>query len=89
MPGVSKDNDTAGGDLIPSQNTVFAEGEEVILHGNSVASHSPCPSPASHCSATMVAGSNNVFVGGIAVVNLGDSATCGHASTGSTTVFVG
>ena len=89
MPGVSKNNDTAGGDLIPSQNTVFAEGQVVILHGNAVASHSPCPSPASHCSATMVAGSNNVFVGGIAVVNLGDSATCGHASTGSTTVFVG
>ena len=89
MPGISRDNDTAGGDLIKSQDTVFADGEKVILHGNSVASHSPCPSPASHCSATMVAGSNNVFVGGIAVVNLGDSATCGHTSTGSTTVFVG
>ena len=30
MPGVSRDNDTAGGDLIPSQTTVFANGEEII-----------------------------------------------------------
>jgi uncharacterized Zn-binding protein involved in type VI secretion len=89
MPGISRDNDTAAGDLIPSQTTVFAEGEEIIVHGNSVVSHSPCPSPASHCAATMVAGSDDVYVGGIAVVNLGDSATCGHTSTGSTTVFVG
>ena len=89
MPGISRDNDTAGGDLIPSQTTVFAEGEEVIVHGNDVVSHSPCPVPASHCSATMVAGSDDVYVGGIAVVNLGDSATCGHTSTGSSTVHVG
>jgi len=89
MPGVSRDNDTAVGDLIPSQTTVKAEGEEIIVHGNSVASHAPCPTPGSHCAATMVAGSDDVYVGGIAVVNLGDSASCGHTSTGSTTVFVG
>ncbi len=89
MPGISRNNDTAGGDLVPSQSTVFANGELVIVNGDSVVSHSPCPVPASHCSATMIAGSNNVFIGGKAVVNAGDSATCGHTSTGSSTVNVG
>lgn len=87
--GICRDNDSAGGDLIPSQNTVFVNGEKVIVNGDGVASHAPCPDPASHCSATMVAGSKNVFIGGIAVCNAGDSATCGHTASGSTNVFVG
>ena len=85
MPGVSRDNDTAGGDLIPSQTTVFANDEEIIVHGDGVASHGLPP----HAAATMIAGSKNVFIGGKAVVNAGDAATCGHTSTGSTTVNVG
>ena len=86
MPGVSRDNDTAGGDLIPSQTTVFANGEEIIVHGDSVAPHGISP----HNNATMIAGSKNVFIGDKkAVVNAGDAATCGHTSTGSTTVNVG
>jgi uncharacterized Zn-binding protein involved in type VI secretion len=85
MPGISRDNDTAGGDLIPSQSTVYANGEEVIVDGDSVTPHGLPP----HVSAVMIAGSNNVFVGGIAVVNAGDSATCGHQSTGSSNVYVG
>ena len=89
MPGISRDNDTAVGDLVPSQTTVKANGHLVIVNGNSVVSHTPCPVPPSHCSATMIAGSDNVFIGGIAVVNAGDSATCGHTSTGSSTVNVG
>ena len=84
MPGVSRDNDTAGGDLIPSQTTVFANGEEIIVHGDSVAPHGISP----HNNATMIAGSKNVFIGGKAVVNAGDAATCGHTSTGSNTVNV-
>lgn len=93
MPGISRGVDTAAGDLVPSQKTVFANGDVapslVIVNDDDVVSHSPCPSPPSHCSATMIAGSNNVFIGIIAVVNAGDSATCGHTSTGSSTVFVG
>lgn len=89
MPGISRDNDSAGGDLIPSQSTVYANNEKVIVDGDSVASHAPCPDPASHCSATMSAGSNNVFIGETAVVNAGDSASCGHTSSGSGNVFVG
>lgn len=37
MPGICRDNDAAVGDLIPSQSTVFANGEEVIVDGDAVA----------------------------------------------------
>lgn len=87
--GISRDNDTAAGDLVPSQSTVYANGEKVIVHGNSVVPHPPCPVVPVHCAATMIAGSKNVYIGGIRVVNAGDSATCGHKSTGSGNVFVG
>jgi len=39
MPGVSRDNDTAGGDLIPSQSTVKANSNAIIVHGDTVAGH--------------------------------------------------
>ena len=48
MPGVSRDNDTAGGDLIPSQTTVKVDGELVIVDGDGVAGHGV----ASHISQT-------------------------------------
>jgi len=85
MPGICRDNDTAVGDLIPSQSTVFANGEEVIVNGDAVAGHGLSP----HAAPTMIAGSNNVFVGGVAVCNAGDLATCGDAATGSSDVNVG
>lgn len=82
MPGISRDNDTAGGDLIPSQTTVFANGELVIVNRDEVDGHS-------HPANNINAGSNNVFVGGVAVVNAGDLADCGHEATGSANVNVG
>lgn len=86
MPGICRDNDTAGGDLIPSQSTVFANNEEVIVNNDGVASHGVFP----HIAQTIVAGSANVFVGGVAVCNAGDLANiCGDAATGSSDVFVG
>ena len=85
MPGISRDNDTAGGDLIPSQSTVKVNNELVIVHGDAVAGHGP----GEHAGPTMVAGSNKVFIGRIAVCNAGDLATCGHAATGSGDVNVG
>jgi uncharacterized Zn-binding protein involved in type VI secretion len=85
MPGISRDNDTAVGDLIPSQTTVFANGELVIVDGDDVEGHGT----GAHASPKMIAGSNNVFIGGVAVVNAGDLATCGDASTGSANVNVG
>ena len=88
MPGICRDNDTAEGDLIPSQSTVYANAELVIVNGDDVEPHAPGgvhgPPPP-----TMIAVSNNVFVGGIAVCNQGDLATCDHPATGSGDVFVG
>ena len=85
MPGICRNNDTAVGDLIPSQTKVFANGEEVIVNGDAVASHGISP----HNAATMVAGSTRIFVDEKAVCNAGDLATCGDAATGSTDVFAG
>ena len=85
MPGICTDIDTAGGDLIPSQTKVYAGEQLVIVHGDSVANHGIPP----HDSPTMIAGSKDVFIGGIAVCNAGDLATCGDAATGHAKVNVG
>jgi uncharacterized Zn-binding protein involved in type VI secretion len=86
MPGICRDaDDAAGGALIKSQSTVFANGKNVIVHGDSVTAHGDSP----HDAPTMIAGSDSVFIGGIAVCNAGDLATCGHAASGSSTVSVG
>ena len=86
MPGICRDaDDAAGGALIKSQSTVFANGKNVIVHGDNVTGHGVAP----HNAPTMIAGSNNVFIGGIAVCNAEDLATCGDAATGSSNVFIG
>jgi len=88
MPGICRDTtDSAGGALIKSQTTVLANGKEVIVHGDSVTSHGDSP----HDSPTMIAShtsSDNVFIGGIAVCNAGDLATCSHKASGSGNVNV-
>ncbi len=89
MPGITRSTDTAAGKITGNANKVFANGLLVACQGATVAPHSPCPDVPVHCSATMVAGSKRVFSGGKAVVNAGDSATCGHTSTGSSNVNVG
>lgn len=85
MPGICRDNDTAGGDLIPSQTKTFANNELVIIDGDNVQGHGPGP----HGGPTMIAGSNKVFVANKAVCNAGDLATCGDPATGSSNVIVG
>ena len=88
MPGVCRVGiDTAGGVIIGvlQDSTVFANGALVSVHGDRVQGHGLAP----HASPTMIAGSNNVFVNGIAVCNAGDLATCGHSATGSNNVFIG
>ena len=85
MPGATRHGDTAGGAIISSQSTVKANSKNIIVHGDSVTPHGLNL----HAAATMIAGSNNVFIGGIAVVNAGDAATCGHTSNGSSNVNVG
>ena len=86
MPGICRDSDTSGGDLIPTQSTVFANGSLVIVHNDGVAGHGVLP----HIPQNIIAGSNNVFIGGVAVCNAGDGNTvCGHTATGSSDVIVG
>tara|TARA_R110002051_G_scaffold300909_1_gene368456 strand:+ start:256 stop:546 length:291 start_codon:yes stop_codon:yes gene_type:complete len=95
MPEISTTIDTAGGKealLIATQNTVFANKKAVIVDGDSVTAHGTCfsvPSVVPHCAATMIAKTNKVFVGDVAVVNKGDLATCGDAATGEGDVIVG
>ena len=88
MPGICRIGiDTAGGVIIGvvQDGTVFANGALVSVDNDSVQGHGPGP----HAGPTMIAGSNNVFINGIAVCNAGDLATCGHTATGSNNVFIG
>jgi uncharacterized Zn-binding protein involved in type VI secretion len=87
MPGICRDTtDTAGAALIKTQTKVFANGDEVIVHGDTVTAHL---AGLHAVPPTMIAGSKNVFIGGIAVCNAGDLATCGHSASGSSNVNVG
>ena len=64
MPGVTRHGDTAGGAIISSQSTVKANSKNIIVHGDSVTPHGDSP----HNAATMIAGSDNVFIGGITML---------------------
>ena len=86
MPGICRDGvDAAGGALIKTQSTVKANGSYVIVDNDPVTGHGP----AIHAGPTMIAGSDNVKIGGILVCNAGDLATCGHPASGSPDVNVG
>ncbi|MDA7834209.1 D-Ala-D-Ala carboxypeptidase family metallohydrolase [bacterium] len=85
MPGISRDNDTAVGDLIPTQTTVYANDEEVIRDGDPVQGHGP----GEHAAPTIPASRNpNVYAENKLVVIQGDPATCSDPSTGSSNVYV-
>ncbi len=86
MPGVSRDNDTAGGDLIPSQSTVFANDEEIIVDNDDVEGHGS----GEHASPTIPAsGVNpNVYVDNKLAIVKDDPATCGDLATGSSNVWI-
>jgi uncharacterized Zn-binding protein involved in type VI secretion len=87
MPGISRDIDAAGGDLIPSQSTVFVNGELVIVNGDGVAGHGIFPHIPQTISATL---QSTVKIGGVLVVIAGDPANvCGEPATGSSNVFIG
>lgn len=86
MPGISRNNDAAGGDLVPSQGTVFANNQLVIIDGDTVAGHGDPP----HQTQTIIAANNQVYVANKLVVNAGDKASsCGEAASGSSDVIVG
>jgi len=87
MPGVSRNNDTAGGDLIPSQGTVKVNDELVIVDGDGVAGHGLPPHIPQTISATI---NSTVKINGKAIVVAGDPAdVCGEPATGSSTVKIG
>ena len=99
MPAVSRIGDSlstghgcSGTTTIAStpQSTVKADGILIAIVGAPTVSHPFPPDPpcAPHV-AQLNAGSSTVFIGGIAVGRIGDSADAGAMTTGSGTVFVG
>jgi uncharacterized Zn-binding protein involved in type VI secretion len=87
MPGISRDNDTAGGDLIPSQSTVRVNSEFVIVDNDGVAGHGIFPHIPQTISATL---QTTVKIDGKLIVIEGDPADiCGEPATGSSNVFIG
>ena len=93
MPSVLRYQDSAGGQLGVNASgqksvintTVFANSKEIIVNGDIIKPHGSSP----HNAATIIAGSKNVFIGGTAVANSGDLATCGHTGSSSSNVNVG
>jgi uncharacterized Zn-binding protein involved in type VI secretion len=87
MPGISRNSDSAGGDLIPSQSTVKVNSQEVIVNGDGVAGHGIFPHIPQTISATL---QSTVKVGGKLVVIAGDPADiCGEPASGSSNVSIG
>ena len=89
MPGVSRDNDTAEGDLIPSQTTVFANNELIIVDGDEVEPHAPGGIHGPPPPTVPASGVNpNVYVENKLAIVQGDPATCTHETTGSSSVWI-
>lgn len=87
MPGATREIiDKAGGVILtPPQSFVYANGYLIATVGTKIQSHGESP----HKNARMVTGSSTVFIKNQPVCRAGDSASCGHVSTGSRNVFVG
>jgi uncharacterized Zn-binding protein involved in type VI secretion len=82
--------DGTAGIFPPLQTTVIIENKYAAIRGNSIAPHTILAGTV--CvphSAVINAGSSTVFIGGIPVARLGDSADGGSVISGSGTVFVG
>lgn len=100
MPAVSRVGDSlstghacTGSTTIASSNTdgtVYANNINIIVVGAPTVSHPFPPEPpcAPHV-ANLNAGSSSVFINGIAVGRVGDSADAGAMTSGSSNVFVG
>ena len=97
MPAVSRKGDQlstghicAGTTILdtPGQSTVFANSILIARQTDPTVSHPfpPAPPCAPHV-ANVNAGSPNVFVVGIAVARIGDSADAGAMTSGSGNVF--
>lgn len=86
MPGIArKDTDIAGGTDIAGSPDVFIENKAAVRIGDAIAGHGK----GLHAGPVMANGSGTVFINNIAVCREGDTANCGHATSGSGTVFAG
>lgn len=88
MPGgcARRYRDHARGLLLSGSNHhVIVNGSPAATRGTRVAGHGR----GKHRSPTMVQASSTVFINGIPVCRQGDSASCGHRTTGSSNVIVG
>ena len=81
--------DLAGGSIQNTSGfTATLNGTRIAVHGDAVNSHSPCPNPSSHCSATMIASGVTATLNGVRILVEGDLATCGHAAVASSTADI-
>ncbi len=87
MPGAARVGvDAAGGTINgPGVPSVKVNGAPISVIGDAVAGHGRRP----HSSPTMSTGSPTVKAGGKPVCRAGDTATCGHATSGSSNVNIG
>lgn len=94
MPKVAQNNvDHVNGGTQRSgpRHEVYVNGQKAVVVGWIGDSHPPCPKPPIHCAGNwrMVEGSSVVFINGIPKCRAGDSASCGHVTSGTPNVFVG
>lgn len=77
--------DTAGGLILGGgQSFVTVQGHFWAVVGDAVAGHGEAP----HDNPVMIQGSSFITINGIPACREGDSASCGHAATGSETMKV-
>jgi len=86
MPGIARvATDNAGGaHLGGGQSFARVEGQLWVVLGDAVAAHGDAP----HNAAVMAQGSSFVRIGGIAACRAGHLASCGHASSGSSSMRI-
>ena len=87
-PGIARVGvDTAGGtQLGGGQSFVRINGNLIVLLGDSVDAHAPCPDVPVHCLPVMATSSSLTRINGTYICRQGDTASCGHASTGASWV---
>lgn len=78
---IAVSGDSAGG-AVSASGHLTLNGSAVVVDGDGVAPHPPCPTVPIHCNATMTA-SSHLMLNGSDVVVGGDAATCGHTITAS------
>lgn len=85
MPSVSIDGDVAGGAAAGKTTNVNIEGKTVVCTDSVVASHGSAP----HAAATMISSVTTVTMNGFVPCVSGDSATCAHTISSSSSVTIG